>query len=138
MMTIECVGAPFTYRWPTGEVRLAPGHPVELPDGRAARLLEKAAGRVRVVDAATKRGGDRTGHIVTWISPSLWGEMRATVLEDLGHGVRVLHPLTEIECVIPTTWLRNQSIQSIQSMFPDKIENSENRGKEEEKEKEIK
>ncbi|MDZ4733662.1 MAG: hypothetical protein SGJ16_08760 [Nitrospirota bacterium] len=49
MILVECVGAPFIYRWPDGEVRLAPGHPVELPDDRAARLLAKAGGRVRVV-----------------------------------------------------------------------------------------
>lgn len=49
--------------------------------------------------------GDLTGHIVIWESPLFWGEMRATVLEDLGHGVRCVHPLTEMECVIPRAWL---------------------------------
>ncbi len=108
MTTIECIGAPFTYRWPTGEVRLVPGQPVELPDGRVARLLEKAPGRVRVVAAANRIHGDRTGHIVEWTSPFLWGEMRATVLEDLGHGVRLVHPVTAVTCVIPTTWLQRK------------------------------
>ncbi|MEQ1844876.1 MAG: hypothetical protein ABL983_04795 [Nitrospira sp.] len=108
MMTIECVGPAFTYRWPTGEVRLVPGHPVELPDDRGARLLEKAPGRVRVVESANGGDGDRTGHIVAWNSPLFWGEMRATVLEDLGHAVRVFHPMTEVECVIPATWLCQQ------------------------------
>lgn len=108
MMTIECIGSPFTYRWPTGEVRLVPGHPVELPDSRVARLLEKAPGRVRVVESANRINGDLTGHIVAWDSPFLFGEMRATVLEDHGHGVRVFHPMTEVECVIPTTWLCRQ------------------------------
>ena len=60
-MTIECIGSPFTYRWPTGEVRLVPGQPVELPDDRAARLLEKAPGRVRVVALAT-----RAGDTISW------------------------------------------------------------------------
>lgn len=105
MMTIECVGPAFTYRWPTGEVRLVPGNPVELPDDRAARLLAKAPGRVREVESTNRADGDLTGHIVAWNSPLFWGEMRATVLEDLRHGVRVFHPLTEMECVIPTTWL---------------------------------
>jgi hypothetical protein len=46
------------------------------------------------------------GHIVTWESP-LFGLLRATVLEDLReHGIRVFHPLTERDCVIPVDWLR--------------------------------
>jgi hypothetical protein len=103
-MTIECIGSAFTYRWPTGEVRLVPGHPVELPDSRAARLLEKAPGRVRVVESANRVDGDLIGRIVSWDSP-LFGLLSATVQEDLPNGVRVFHPLTEVECVIPTTWL---------------------------------
>ena len=106
-MTIECVGTPFIYRWPTGEVHLVPGQPVELPDDRAARLLEKAPGRVRVVESANEVDGDLTGHIVSWDSP-LFGLLNATVQEVLPNGVRVFHPLTEIECVIPTTWLCRQ------------------------------
>ena len=42
-----------------------------------------------------------------WDSP-LFGLLSATVEEDLPNGVRVLHPLTEVECVIPTTWLCQQ------------------------------
>ena len=104
-MIIECIGSPFTYRWPTGEVRLIPGQPVELPDSRVARLFEKAPGRVQVLES-TMINADLTGHIIAWNSPLLWGEMRARVLEDLGHGVRVFHPMTEVECVIPTTWIK--------------------------------
>ena len=106
MMTIECVGAPFTYRWPTGEVRLVPGHPVELPEDRVARLLEKALGRVRVVESP-RADGDLIGRIVSWDSP-LFGLLSAPVQEDLPNGVRVFHPLTEVTCVIPTTWLCRQ------------------------------
>ena len=47
-MLIEAVTKPLTYRWPGGEVRLEPGKPVRLPDDRARRLIEKAAGRVRI------------------------------------------------------------------------------------------
>ncbi len=106
-MKIECIGSPFTYRWPGGEVRLVPGHPVELPDGRAARLLAKAPGRVRVVKLATDTDGDLIGHIVSWDSP-LFGLLSATVQANLPNGVRVLHPLTAVECVIPRTWLCRQ------------------------------
>ena len=48
-MKLEAVGRPFTYRWPGGEIRLETGRPVELPPDRAAKLLARAAGRVRPV-----------------------------------------------------------------------------------------
>ena len=76
MMIIECIGSPFTYRWPTGEVRLVPGQPVELPDDRAARLLEKAPGRVRVVALAT-----RAGDTISWTRAD--GSHPAGVVDDL-------------------------------------------------------
>jgi len=108
-MIIECIGAPFTYRWPTGEVRLVPGRPVELPDDRVARLLKKAPGRVRVVESANRINEDLTGHIVNWESRLFLGEMRATVLEDLGQSVRCVHPLTDVECTIPKAWLQEKN-----------------------------
>ena len=46
-MQIEAVGKTLTYRWPHGEVRLEPGKPVELPDDRARKILQKAPGKVR-------------------------------------------------------------------------------------------
>ena len=49
MITLECMGPAFTYRWPGGEVRFEPGIPVDLPDDRARRVLSKAPGRVRVI-----------------------------------------------------------------------------------------
>lgn len=48
-MRVEGVGPAFTYRWPGGEVRLEPGKPIDLPDERARRLIEKAPGKVRVI-----------------------------------------------------------------------------------------
>ena len=60
-MIIECIGGPFTYRWPGGEVHLEPGKPIDLPDDRAQRLLSKAPGKVRVcVPTIT------TGSLVSW------------------------------------------------------------------------
>ena len=60
-MIIECIGSPFTYRWPTGEVRLIPGKPVDLPDARAKRLLDKAPDKVRVITTTVQAGSQ-----VTW------------------------------------------------------------------------
>ena len=60
-MIIECIGPPFTYRWPTGEVRLEPGKPVDLPEARAKRLLDKAPDKVRVITPAVQAGSQ-----VTW------------------------------------------------------------------------
>ena len=115
-MMLECVGAAFVYRWPDGEVRLAPGKPISLPDDRALRLLGKAPGRVRQVKAQNNGIGTLIGQVVTWDSP-LFGQLSATVHEDLMEGVRVVHPLTEIECVIPIAWLR---FSPFSSFFQDK------------------
>src|SRR4029078_6910404 len=121
-MNIECVGPPFTYRWPEGEVRLVPGQPVELSDDRAVRLLQKAPGRVRRVKAVKRSTGTLAGQVVTWDSP-LFGLLSARVLEDFPAGVMVLHPLTDVTCVIPLTWLSlrpNSHHHTIHTTFPDK------------------
>lgn len=60
-MLIEAIGKPLTCRWPGGEVHLEPGKPVDMPDARAQRLLEKAPGKVRMVTAPIA-----TGSFVTW------------------------------------------------------------------------
>lgn len=60
-MIIECIGAPFTYRWPGGEAHFEPGKPVDLPEARAKRLLDKAPGKVRVVTPSIAAGS-----LVTW------------------------------------------------------------------------
>ena len=51
-MKLEGVGAPFTYKWPGGEVRLEPGKPIDLSPERAAKLIAKVPGRVRLVERA--------------------------------------------------------------------------------------
>jgi hypothetical protein len=61
MTTIECIGAPFTYRWPGGEVHLAPGKPIELPDARAKRLLAKAGDKVRAITPVI-----HSGDLIEW------------------------------------------------------------------------
>lgn len=62
-MLIEAIGNPLTYKWPGGEVRLEPGRPVDLPDARAKRLLDKAPGKVRVFNPTIGPGS-----LVIWRS----------------------------------------------------------------------
>ena len=70
------------------------------------RLAKEALRQQKALDPIpTIQPGDLIGRIVSWDSP-LFGLISATVQEDLPNGVRVIHPLTEVECVIPTTWLR--------------------------------
>ena len=101
-MLIEAVGRPLTYRWPEGEVRLEPGKPVNLPDERARRLLDRAPGRVRIVAGLAPV---TVGAVVTWDSP-LFGILSGPVLEVLDTSVTIQHPLTAVPCTIPKAWLR--------------------------------
>ena len=55
-MWLEATGNPFIYRWPGGEVKLEQGKPIDLPEERAKRLLDKAPGKVRVVSATIQAG----------------------------------------------------------------------------------
>ena len=60
-MKVEAL-VPFTYRWPGGEVHLEPGKPIDLPDDRAQRLINKAPGKVRVCPPTIAAGS-----LVSWI-----------------------------------------------------------------------
>lgn len=97
-MLIEAVEKALTYRWPDGEIRLIPGQPMEVPEERARRLLEKAAGKVRMVEEPY------VGAIIEYESP-LYGTMRAIVVDVLPHGVKVDHPLVHEDATIPTAWI---------------------------------
>jgi len=59
-MIIEALTS-FTYRWPGGEVHLKPGKPIDLPEDRALRLLDKAAGKARLVTPTIAVGSQ-----ITW------------------------------------------------------------------------
>lgn len=61
-MKLEAIGTPLTYRWPGGSVYLEPGRPVDLPEARAQRLLDKAPGKVRVITPTLFQAGSQ----VTW------------------------------------------------------------------------
>lgn len=104
MMKLEIL-SPLAIRvHPDPTVRtLGPGV-VELPDDQAEKLLAKAPGKVRAVTP-----GDSTltpGQPVEWDSP-LFGLLRGVLIEPVGAAfVRVWHPLTDREAVIPRSWLQ--------------------------------
>ena len=66
-MIIEA-SAPLKYRWPEGEIALKPGQQAEMPELRALRLLAKAGGKVRIIQAepSIPQFPDMW---VTWTSP---------------------------------------------------------------------
>jgi hypothetical protein len=102
-LTLEVL-APFTVRQHGHVTTWQPGQRMILSQEKARRVLACVGNKVRMVES-NRVDGDLLGQIVTWESP-LFGLLRATVLQDLLDGVRVFHPLTEMECVIPMTWLR--------------------------------
>lgn len=63
-MLVEAIDKPMCYRWPEGEVQLVPGRPVDLPELRALRLLQRAHGRVRLVTSAS---AFQPGDQITWV-----------------------------------------------------------------------
>jgi hypothetical protein len=95
-MLIEATQKPIRYRLQTGEeLYLKPGVPMEVPEVAARQLIQKAGDKVKVL---------ASGRLVTWDSP-MFGILSARVEEELSHGVRVRHPLTEVNCVIPREWI---------------------------------
>lgn len=55
-MLIEAVDHPILCRFPGGEIRLEPGKPIDVPDERAKRLLNKAGNKVRMVIPTIQHG----------------------------------------------------------------------------------
>jgi hypothetical protein len=100
-MWIEAIGQPFLYRWPGGEVHLAPGHPIDLPPDRAAKLL--ARGKVRVLENPRQV---QVGVVVEWrgaLFPNCQAEVLA--IDDHGENFLVHHPRTETLCWLPVEWI---------------------------------
>lgn len=64
-MLVEAIDKPMCYRWPDGEVQLLPGQPVDLPESRALRLLQRAPGKVRMVCEHPFLAW-RPGCLITW------------------------------------------------------------------------
>jgi len=68
-MLIEAIEHPIRYHWPSGEIRLIPGKPVEIPDEkRALKILAKAPSKVRVVQEVSPNDL-RPGVTISWHSP---------------------------------------------------------------------
>jgi hypothetical protein len=104
-MLLEATGKPICYRWPGGEVVLTPGRPMELPEDRAWRLLERAPGRVRVINTLPTINDIQAGCWVEWLSPAL-PQQRGEVLAVNPDGTfEVFHPLTETLCRLPVKWV---------------------------------
>lgn len=104
-MLLEATGKPICYRWPGGEIVLTPGHPRDLPEDQARRLLERAAGKVRVVEPGSVMEGIQPGVWVEWLSPAL-PKQRGEVLAVYDDGTfDVWHPLAETLCRLPVTWV---------------------------------
>ncbi|WHZ27565.1 MAG: hypothetical protein OJF51_002362 [Nitrospira sp.] len=104
-MLLEAMGKPFCYRWPGGEIVLIPGHPRDLPEDRACRLLEKMAGKVRVVEPASVVERLQAGVWVEWLSPALpkqQGEVLAVYQDST---FEVFHPLAATLCRLPIGWV---------------------------------
>jgi len=60
-MLIEAVNHPILCRFPGGEIRMEPGKPVDLPKARALRLLDKAPGKVRMIEPTIA-----VGSLISW------------------------------------------------------------------------
>ncbi len=104
-MLIEALSKLIKYRWPDGEVQLKPGHPVDLPEDRALKLLARAQGKVRLVEPGISPSQLGAGRWVEYASP-LFGRITCEVL-DVGAGgeLSVFHPLQAKLVTIPLAWV---------------------------------
>ena|SRR5215831_2796848 len=94
-MTIEAL-RPLRIRRAAGDLHLKPGHPIELPDEDAIRLLAKTD-KVRLVFGP--------GEWVEWSSPALPkgnGEVLAVHPDET---FEVFHSITEAVCRLPMIWV---------------------------------
>ena len=97
-MLIEAT-KPLTVRLPERELYLKPGYPVDLPDDQAKKLIERASGKVRAIEAAQviDTGRDAQNSIVgVKIGGSLVGDFWLCLSEtepfDPGDGLPVYRP----------------------------------------------
>ena len=99
-MRIEAL-TPLKIKRPAGDMLMTPGQPVEFPDDEGRRLLERAGGKVRAIEDSLQ-----VGMMVEWESRLFYGLLTGVILEVTAHAVRVHHPLTEMEALIPRPWVK--------------------------------
>ena len=98
-MLLEATDRPFTYRWPKGEIRLALGHPVDVPSERGAKILKRCGTRVRAVTPFV------VGGWVEFLSP-LFGVCTGRVLNLEVEAVRINeHSVIKEVVTIPAAWI---------------------------------
>lgn len=93
-MRIEVL-RPLHVRRATGDLHLKPGL-VDLPDEDAVRLLAKKPDAVRPMI--------HPGDLVEWLSPAL-PKQQGEVLALDGDRFEVYHPMTEVLCRLPISWI---------------------------------
>ncbi len=104
-MKLEAIGKPFTYQWPGGQIRFEPGRVIDVPEDRAVRIMAKVPGRVRPVEDAPSAPTLKAGDWVEWLSPAL-PTQQGEVLAVYDDGTfEVFHPLSEIPCRLPISWI---------------------------------
>lgn len=103
-MKLEAIGRPFTYQWPGGQIRFELGRVIDVPEDRALRIMAKVPGRVRPLQDASLTPPLKPGVWVEWLSPAL-PRQQGEVLAIDGDRFEVYHPLTEILCRLPISWI---------------------------------
>ena len=79
---------------------MTPGQPIDLPEPLARKLLARVPEKVRLAHDEI-----RPGMWIEWLSPALHAcQAEVLVLHPEGI-VEVFHPLTEILCRIPVSWV---------------------------------
>jgi|SRR5215831_8490584 len=104
-MLLEAIVKPICYRWPGGEVVLMPGCPLDLPEDRAWRVLQRAPGKVRAIDSVSLIGSVRAGRWVEWLSPALPRQQGEVLAVHPDGTFEAFHPITEAVCRMPVAWV---------------------------------
>ncbi|TKB79291.1 MAG: hypothetical protein E8D42_07790 [Nitrospira sp.] len=94
-MTVEAL-RPLHIRRAAGDLHLRPGHPVELPDDDAVRLLAKTDKIYPVL---------HPGDSVEWMSPALPKQQGEVLVVHQDRTFEVFHPLTVAVCRLPVAWV---------------------------------
>jgi hypothetical protein len=99
-MRIEAL-TPLKIKRPAGDMLLTPGEPVEFSDDEGRRLLERAGDKVRAIEDPL-----HIGMLIEWESRLFYGVLTGAILEVTAQAVRVRHPLTEMDALIPREWVK--------------------------------